>query len=578
MGENTEITTCQVTDKSEASARQAADRALQEVNDWRQKLVGDQKQTCQGLKDGKRKSGVTGPLGKLEIVDAKKADARSAISDDKPGGPNGAGQQIEYSNGVRTSRSEGRTTTSAGDEGTQVQPEAKPPITIDLSNVKHQPTRQERDRDGKPTGTILDGQNRPVCKSNDDGSVSIYERDSKGTTVMTTEYPNGVRIRTGEPRMETRDGITLVVESSRIDVPQDGGWRQKDDGSFVHGTGDTTIVKNDDRSITLTTKDGMYTQQANGASVVMVAGRVTEATDADGHTRKFHYDKKGNLDKIDGHLGHWERQKNGVWKNTSTAAEWKGEFLVGSDGNLEFRRGNSVLVFGRNGEATRLPAEASNTLTDDKKSQPDDATAAAKTFYSKVEYGKPTLSDKRQWKSSVDSDGTVRYWYEDFTMEVQRKDGGFQFQYPDGSWFTQTAKGEQDFWHANGDSELYDYEKLISRRRTQPDESSICRNGIDQITSVISPEGDLRRNFRYDSRGVLTEFESRLEGKWAVWKRQVDVTGRVYWQNQEDLNRRLPGTMRVEADGGLLYTPNDKNAQAWVLTRDGRSVPAARLK
>src|SRR5262249_43824560 len=267
--------------------------------------------------------------------------------------------------------------------------------------------------------------------------------------------PNGVRIRTGEPRMETRDGITVVVENSRIDVPKDGGWRQKDDGSFVNGTGDTAIVKNDDRSITLTTKDGMYTQQTDGANVGMVGARVTETTDADGHTRKFHYDTKGNLDKMDGHLGHWERQDNGAWKNANTGAQWQGEFLVDGDGNLEFRGGNSVVVFGRNGETMRIPDEASNMMVDEGKAKSDDAAEAAKAFTSKLEHGKPTLSDKRVRHSSVDTDGTVRYEYEDGTNELQQKYGLFLFRYPDGSEFSQTTMGDRFVSHTNGLGELY---------------------------------------------------------------------------------------------------------------------------
>src|SRR5262249_24100100 len=98
------------------------------------------------------------------------------------------------------------------------------------------------------------------------------------------------------------------------------------------------------------------------SSLVSVGGQITEVVAADGHTRKFHYDASGKVDQIDGRLGHWDRSvsKDGAvsWKNKDTGAEWKGEFTVHADGNLQFRRdGGSTFVFGRNGETTRIAAE-----------------------------------------------------------------------------------------------------------------------------------------------------------------------------------------------------------------------------
>ncbi len=74
-------------------------------------------------------------------------------------------------------------------------------------------------------------------------------------------------------------------------------------------------------------------------------GNLTEAPAGDGHTRKFHYDKDGQLDKIDGRLGQWERkveQGKVVWVNDK-GVRWEGEMRVNPKTNdLEFRGGNGV--------------------------------------------------------------------------------------------------------------------------------------------------------------------------------------------------------------------------------------------
>ncbi|HEY9871511.1 MAG TPA: FHA domain-containing protein [Candidatus Obscuribacterales bacterium] len=121
---------------------------------------------------------------------------------------------------------------------------------------------------------------------------------------------------------------------------------------------DVKVSKNADGSETKTYSDN--------SKVVIAGGKVTEATAADGHTRKFHYNEKGELDQIDGRLGHWEKTvgKDGtvVWKNADTGAQWKGEFTVDADGNLHFKRADGgALVFNRNGETTRVGDASAST-------------------------------------------------------------------------------------------------------------------------------------------------------------------------------------------------------------------------
>ncbi len=86
-------------------------------------------------------------------------------------------------------------------------------------------------------------------------------------------------------------------------------------------------------------------EEYGGKLVYDKDGNLTAAPAGDGHTRKFHYDKDGKLDKIDGRLGQWERkveQGKTVWVNNK-GVRWEGEMSVNPKTNdLEFRGRNGV--------------------------------------------------------------------------------------------------------------------------------------------------------------------------------------------------------------------------------------------
>lgn len=56
--------------------------------------------------------------------------------------------------------------------------------------------------------------------------------------------------------------------------------------------------------------------------------------------RDFGYDKDGQLNRIEGVLGHWERQTNDkgqvYWHNTDRNINWEGDFSVDTKGNLHY--------------------------------------------------------------------------------------------------------------------------------------------------------------------------------------------------------------------------------------------------
>jgi hypothetical protein len=71
--------------------------------------------------------------------------------------------------------------------------------------------------------------------------------------------------------------------------------------------------------------------------------QLVEAPAGEGHSRKFHY-TNGQLDQIDGRLGHWDRmQKDGQvsWVNKDTGAVWAGDFRLNLD-MLEFKGQNGA--------------------------------------------------------------------------------------------------------------------------------------------------------------------------------------------------------------------------------------------
>jgi hypothetical protein len=93
-------------------------------------------------------------------------------------------------------------------------------------------------------------------------------------------------------------------------------------------------------------KDGSYSyKDASGKFSFDKEGRLTEAPAGDGHSRKYHYDKDGHIDQIEGRLGHWERQvKDGhaSWINKGTKAVWQGDFKLNNDGTLEFDAASGI--------------------------------------------------------------------------------------------------------------------------------------------------------------------------------------------------------------------------------------------
>jgi len=307
----------QIADKSEASALRPVDQAssaLQEANEGWAALVNEQKQHCQDLKSGRIRSGVTGQLGKCEIMvgeekqsgapvptmdlrfdkaEAKGAQAQTAPRSDLPveghRNPDGTGYWTK----------DGKIVFTFSDP------------TSTFGNSKGIDRNFEYDKQGNLTHVTEFGNN---VKSNEwtkqaDGLWS----DGKGHTrrdmavgadgTLTYKQSDGTRVT------EKADG-SIKFQDGRTGKRQgDGSYEEKDQAGHVlrtrdwlgneknyDGGGHLTSSKTAYGETTYYAKDGHQTRKTdrNGASEEYdTQGRVTKSTDARKHDVEFKYDAAG---------------------------------------------------------------------------------------------------------------------------------------------------------------------------------------------------------------------------------------------------------------------------------------------
>lgn len=142
--------------------------------------------------------------------------------------------------------------------------------------------------------------------------------------------------------------FTYIKDTDGKWIQRDNGGRYKDDKSVtnmkVDEKGNVSYDYNDDaRNVHVHHEhnaDGsMSFTDENGKLTYNEKGQVVEAGSGNGRQRHFHYDEKGQLDQIDGNLGHWDRQvKDGhvSWVNKDSGVVWNGDFKMVLD-RLQYR-------------------------------------------------------------------------------------------------------------------------------------------------------------------------------------------------------------------------------------------------
>jgi hypothetical protein len=164
-------------------------------------------------------------------------------------------------------------------------------------------------------------------------------KDNRGHTF--TKTPDGKWVDRSENDKEHKHDN--VVKNVKVD----------DKGNITYDDNNNAKMhyqQNSDGSHSVTNEFGKTSYDKDGNCIEAPAGA--------GHSRKFHY-TNGQLDQIEGNLGHWDRvTKNGQvsWVNKNSGAVWNGDFKLQSDGELEYSGRNganwSFTVWGKDIDQT----------------------------------------------------------------------------------------------------------------------------------------------------------------------------------------------------------------------------------
>src|SRR4029453_18062217 len=126
--------------------------------------------------------------------------------------------------------------------------------------------------------------------------------------------------------------------------------------------------------------------------------------------------------------------------------------------------------------------------------------------------------------------------------------------------------------------------KKLPQTKDYPDGSTVetVKGKVTLAEVAVEKGGELefnRREFRYHEKDELTEVTSTFTGR--TWTRRV-VNGQEEWVSKKEGDKEekvWKGTMTVDADGILTFTPHD-GRPAFKFTRDGKTerVPVEEVK
>lgn len=209
------------------------------------------------------------------------------------------------------------------------------------------------------------------CKSSVDivrGNVSNVAETCGFTSddqLMKQLMDSGKPQRCEAPTHETRGPVEVTKDENgevfevktanwTFTKGEDGKWIQRDNSGLLSENVVTNFQiddkgnysynhDNDERNshyhVEHNADGSMVFTDENGRLAYDEKQQVVEAGAGDGRQRKFHYDENGQLDQIDGNLGHWDRQvKDGhiSWVNKDSGVVWNGDFKMVLD-RLQYR-------------------------------------------------------------------------------------------------------------------------------------------------------------------------------------------------------------------------------------------------
>ncbi len=148
--------------------------------------------------------------------------------------------------------------------------------------------------------------------------------------------------------------VTISDKHHMYKMP-DGKWIDRFDGQpdkplenvKIDSKGNLTIdvIKDGELNQFKINVDGSHSRESKeGLFVYDAQHNLLESPSGEGRVRKYHY-TDGQLDQIDGNLGHWDRVvKDGQvsWVNKDSGAVWEGEMGVNDKDELEYRGRNGI--------------------------------------------------------------------------------------------------------------------------------------------------------------------------------------------------------------------------------------------
>jgi hypothetical protein len=213
-----------------------------------------------------------------------------------------------------------------------------------------------------------------MSRLSDTSTLAPSEQVCEVTALPRCEAPTHEKRGTTEV-VSDEHGEIFEVKDNRghtYSKTSDGKWvgHEDSDADFKLGTVFKNLNVDDKGNITYDDNNNInhYERNSDGSgSMTNEFGKTSwdkddhciEAPAGPGHSRKYHY-TDGQLDQIDGKLGHWDRvTKDGQvsWVNKDTFAVWDGDFKLELDGELEYKGRNganwSFTVWGKDIDNTQ---------------------------------------------------------------------------------------------------------------------------------------------------------------------------------------------------------------------------------
>lgn len=291
-------------------------------------------------------------------------------------------------------------------------------------------------------------------------------------------------------------------------------------------------------------------------------GRVKQVKYADGSTRQFAYDSKGDLNRVVSPDGSVQVLKNGAWQNEKSGVAIDEKYKIGqnakvaNDGTLTYELGNSKEKIRTDGwsetqrDGATILRNSEDQVTSVKYPNGD---------HREFEYrGRELIGVTENGKYNRVTDTIV---YGEGGKAIGLKDPNVT---RDGRYLVDNAAGETLSYPPEG-----------GKRVAKPDKSHLFFDKDDRLTYIGYPNGK-SRSFQYDQNGKLNSIYS--EEKSFSLKETVDKSGQKSTQFEasdgsslKDVELKSDGTLKYQDKDGKLHS-DFTNGKSSVTTRTAQEL------